>query len=198
MTMSIIAVGDLRKAAYKVQTCTFDVLLENAGSRTARWISRCACAYLRRMSSDRLILRFDLAGIRQAAAEFWSWSRPQRVISFAGGLGAGKTTFIHALCDSLGVTDAVSSPTFALINEYELPGDKAFTRILHMDWYRLKDTDEAINAGMEDALSSDDAICFVEWPGQAPELLEIDHIAVSIQIGEHEGERVLEAVTVNP
>jgi len=148
------------------------------------------------MPTDTLELRFDLAGIRSAAATFWSWSRPGRVICFSGGLGAGKTTFIHALAEVLKITDPVSSPTFALINEYALPAGMAAGRVFHMDWYRLRDLDEAINAGMEDALDSKDAICFVEWPEQAPELLSMEHVAVSITIGETDQERVLEARVV--
>ncbi len=148
------------------------------------------------MVPDRLQLRFDLDSIRAAAAEFWSWSRPQRILCFSGGLGAGKTTFIHALCDHLGVTDPVSSPTFALINEYALPAEPGADRILHMDWYRLRDADEAVNAGMEDALSADHALCFVEWPGQAPELLTAAHIAVSLAPGTTDGERILDAQLV--
>lgn len=152
-----------------------------------------AAPYLRSMPSDRIHLSYDLQGIRAAAAELWAWSRPQRILSFSGGLGAGKTTFIHALCDSLGVRDAVSSPTFALINEYELPPGNGAARILHMDWYRLRNTDEAISAGMEDALGSDDAVCLVEWPEQAPELLDLDHISIRIISGATDDQRILDA-----
>jgi tRNA threonylcarbamoyladenosine biosynthesis protein TsaE len=148
------------------------------------------------MPTDLLQLRFHLTDIRSAAAGFWNWSRPQRVLCFSGGLGAGKTTFIHALAEVLNITDAVSSPTFALINEYALPAGAGAERVLHMDWYRLRDLDEAINAGMEDALDSRDTICFVEWPEQAPELLSMEHVAVSITIGDTDQERVLDARVV--
>jgi tRNA threonylcarbamoyladenosine biosynthesis protein TsaE len=148
--------------------------------------------------SSELRLRYDLKGIHTAAQQFWNWARPQRIISFSGGLGAGKTTFVHALCDALQITDPVSSPTFALINEYALPAGNGEDRILHMDWYRLRDADEAVNAGMEDALLSEDAVCFIEWPEQAPELLEqVDHIAVTITTGDAPDDRVLDARIVS-
>lgn len=150
------------------------------------------------MSSDRLSVSYNLNGIRKAVAEFRDWSRHQRVLCFSGGLGAGKTTFIHALCDHLGVSDPVSSPTFALINEYALPAVEGADRILHMDWYRLRDLDEAINAGMEDALDSPDALCIVEWPEQAPELLRMEHVAVKISMGDALYDRVLTAEIRRP
>jgi tRNA threonylcarbamoyladenosine biosynthesis protein TsaE len=82
-------------------------------------------------------------------------------------MGAGKTTFIHALCKVLGVKNTVSSPTFAIINEYE--SEKAGI-IYHMDWYRLKDAHEAVQAGVEDALSGK-KFCIIEWPENAAALL---------------------------
>ena len=78
-------------------------------------------------------------------------------------MGAGKTTFIHALCEVMGVTDTVGSPTFPIINEYAYPGGK----IYHMDLYRLKDEEEAVRAGVEDVLYNGD-LCLVEWPDKAP------------------------------
>jgi tRNA threonylcarbamoyladenosine biosynthesis protein TsaE len=104
-----------------------------------------------------------------------------RIIAFSGGLGAGKTTLISAICNQLGVTDPVSSPTFSLINEYHLPEGSRHRFIYHMDWYRLRDADEAINAGMEDCLQQADAWCFIEWPEQAPELLAGPHLYITIE-----------------
>jgi tRNA threonylcarbamoyladenosine biosynthesis protein TsaE len=78
-------------------------------------------------------------------------------------MGAGKTTFIHALCDGKGVKDTVGSPTFSIINEYQYPGGKIF----HIDLYRLKDEEEALRAGVEDVLYSGE-LCLVEWPDRAP------------------------------
>lgn len=96
-------------------------------------------------------------------------------------MGAGKTTLIHALCDMLGVKDAVSSPTFALINEYRFAGEAGEQIIYHMDWYRLAHAEEAVDAGMEDALKDSRAICFIEWPEKAPELVPGHYVEVSLE-----------------
>lgn len=81
----------------------------------------------------------------------------------------------------LGVEDAVSSPTFALINEYHFIQDGKDRTIYHMDWYRLRDTEEAINAGMEDCLQQKDNYCFIEWPEKAVELLPCPHLRIEIK-----------------
>src|SRR5690348_14395358 len=109
-------------------------------------------------------ISYSLTDIQEAVEEFWLQARSYRVLAFSGQLGAGKTTFIHALCDYLNVNDTVSSPTFALINEYHFNANGKDNLIYHMDWYRLKDTDEAINAGMEDCILNKEAYCFIEWP----------------------------------
>lgn len=125
-------------------------------------------------------ISYTLDTIAQAAAQFWAQVQDHKVIAFNGGMGAGKTTFIHALCAHLGVTDNVSSPTYALINEYHLPHRD--TIIYHMDWYRLKDADEAINAGVEDCLQQKNAICLVEWPDIAVQLLPHPYAWVDINV----------------
>lgn len=96
-------------------------------------------------------------------------------------MGAGKTTFIHALCNTLGVQDAVSSPTFALINQYQFDQNGTEQVIYHMDWYRLKDEDEAINAGMEDCLLQKDNYSFIEWPEKAPGIIPHPHLWIEIE-----------------
>lgn len=137
------------------------------------------------MGADSLQISYSLADIRGAAHQLWQWAYPARIFAFSGSLGAGKTTFIHALCDVLGVTDPVSSPTFALINEYRFTsGDRGEQTIYHMDWYRLRDAEEAVDAGMEDALSNPEICCFVEWPEKAPELLRGSHIHIRLEPGE--------------
>ena len=96
-------------------------------------------------------------------------------------MGAGKTTFIHALCDSRGVKDVVGSPTFAIINEYIFENKTGQDKIFHIDLYRLKDEDEAIQAGVEDCLYSDH-ICLVEWPEKAPGLFPNNTVHVYIEL----------------
>jgi tRNA threonylcarbamoyladenosine biosynthesis protein TsaE len=91
----------------------------------------------------------------------------RRIVALHGDMGAGKTTFVHACCETLGVEGNVSSPTFALVNEYRTGAGET---IYHMDWYRLKDEEEALQAGMEEYLYSG-ARCLVEWPDRAPGLL---------------------------
>ena len=99
------------------------------------------------------------------------------MVEFHGNMGAGKTTFIHALCELKGVTDVVGSPTFSIINEYSF----ADGMIYHIDLYRLKDEEEAMRAGVEDCLYSDH-ICFVEWPEKAPGIFPADTVHVSIEM----------------
>lgn len=145
------------------------------------------------MESATLDLSFALHGIDAAARKLLEWAGATRIITFSGGLGAGKTTLIHTLCKALGVKDAVSSPTFALINEYRTA---LGVPVLHMDWYRLRDAEEAVDAGMEDALRNADAYCFIEWPEKAPELLEdMPHIAISLHMGETPNMRRLNAAS---
>jgi tRNA threonylcarbamoyladenosine biosynthesis protein TsaE len=123
-------------------------------------------------------IRFRLQDIGAAATTFWKHFSPgQTVFAFHGGMGAGKTTFIHALCADRGVSDTVGSPTFSIINEYRYPGGK----IYHMDLYRLKDEEEALRAGVEDVLYSG-GICLVEWPDRAPGIFPPDTVEVRIDI----------------
>ena len=120
---------------------------------------------------------FTLPQIRQVAAGLWKEGAKKKVWAFYASMGTGKTTFIHALCEELGVQSAISSPTFAIINEYQSPVAGA---IYHMDWYRLKDEEEAINAGVEDSLQSG-KLCLVEWPEKAEGLLPDDTFYINIE-----------------
>jgi tRNA threonylcarbamoyladenosine biosynthesis protein TsaE len=124
-------------------------------------------------------LTFSLSTIHENATEFWNLFSEPRVIAFYGEMGAGKTTFIHALCDVKGVKDRVGSPTFSIINEYEYSNDAGSGIIFHLDLYRLKNEEEAIQAGVEDCLYSGE-ICFVEWPEKAEGLLPENTLHVSI------------------
>ena len=94
------------------------------------------------------------------------------VLGFSGDIGAGKTTFIHAVCKALAVKSSFGSPTFSIINEYVSANTEP---VFHMDLYRLKDEAEAMNAGVEDALFSGH-LCLVEWPDKAPGLFPPDTI----------------------
>ncbi|HRO41671.1 MAG TPA: tRNA (adenosine(37)-N6)-threonylcarbamoyltransferase complex ATPase subunit type 1 TsaE [Flavipsychrobacter sp.] len=128
-----------------------------------------------------LQLSYSLDTLPQQMQRFWNCAHSHRVLAFHGEMGAGKTTFIRNLCRLLGVKDAVSSPTFALINEYHFLENGKDKTIYHMDWYRLRDAEEAINAGIEDALNTTDAYCFVEWPEKADVLLPRPHLRVEIE-----------------
>lgn len=123
-------------------------------------------------------LSFTLGQIKIAAEQVFDYGKDKKVWAIHGEMGAGKTTFIHALCEYLGVTSAIGSPTYSIINEYK--SGKA-GEIYHMDWYRLKDEEEAIQAGVEDCLFSGN-LCLVEWPEKAAALLPDDclHVAISV------------------
>lgn len=110
---------------------------------------------------------FSLEEIKRVAAQVYGKCAASKVWAVHGEMGAGKTTFIHALCDTLGVSSAISSPTYSIINEYT---DRNNNIIYHMDWYRLKDEDEALQAGVEDATLSGH-FCLIEWVERAPGLL---------------------------
>ena len=123
-------------------------------------------------------MAFTIDEIQPAARQLWNEAREYKVWAFNGEMGAGKTTFIHALSEVLQVAGAVSSPTFAIINEYSSP---VAGIIYHMDWYRLKDEDEAIRAGVEDCLYSGN-LCLVEWPQKAAGLLPENTLHIYIEV----------------
>lgn len=100
----------------------------------------------------------------------------QRVFAFYGEMGAGKTTFIKALCSELGVTDIIQSPTFAIINEYRRQNGEP---VYHFDFYRIKKLEEAYDIGYEDYLYSG-CYCFIEWPELIEELLPAGTVRVTI------------------
>jgi len=129
---------------------------------------------------------FDLAQINSVAAALWKEGKQYPVWAFHAPMGSGKTTFIHALCKVLGVDEAVSSPTFAIINDYQ---SRDAGLIHHMDWYRLKDEAEAIEAGVEDLLNSG-ARCLVEWPEQAQGLLPDNTLHIRLEILDEQTRRI--------
>ena len=122
-------------------------------------------------------LIFSLENIHDAAKKTLAATAGYKVFALHGEMGAGKTTFIHALCEAMGVKDPVTSPTFSIINQYNTGVGEA---VYHMDLYRIKDENEAVNAGIEDCLFSGNT-CLVEWPEKAPGIFPPGtlHMAIS-------------------
>ena len=122
----------------------------------------------------------DLNSIREAARQFVDLIGDRRVFAFYGQMGAGKTTFIKAVCETLGVEDVITSPTFAIINEYSCPMPLApCPTIYHFDFYRIKKLEEVYDMGYEDYFYSG-ALCFIEWPELIEEILPTDAVKVTI------------------
>jgi tRNA threonylcarbamoyladenosine biosynthesis protein TsaE len=132
---------------------------------------------------------FSLHEIEKTAKSFWAAAGNARVIAFHGEMGAGKTTFIHALCDVKKVKDRVGSPTFALIHEYRCANNGPEKIIYHIDLYRLSDEAEAIAAGIEDCLYSPH-ICLVEWPEKIQALLPEGTLHAYLQIMNNQSRRL--------
>ena len=120
----------------------------------------------------------SLPQITEAAHQFVEAMGDNTVFAFYGQMGAGKTTFIKAICEVLGVSDAITSPTFAIVNEYR--SDLAGELIYHFDFYRIKKLDEVYDMGYEDYFYSG-ALCFIEWPELVEELLPGGTVKVSIE-----------------
>ena len=114
----------------------------------------------------------------RAARVFLDHIGDSRVIAFYGSMGAGKTTFITALCEALGVRDVVNSPTFTIVNEYR---DGAGEPVYHFDFYRINRLSEALDIGLYEYFDSG-ALCLVEWPEMIEELLPEDVFKVQILV----------------
>ena len=129
----------------------------------------------------------DIDHIREAAREFIAHIGDHRVFAFYGKMGAGKTTFVKAICEELGVEDIITSPTFAIVNEYSLPeASKASPSrgrlegaLYHFDFYRIKRLEEVYDMGFEDYFYSG-ALCFIEWPELIEDILPDDAVRVDI------------------
>lgn len=117
-----------------------------------------------------------LDNISTAAKEFLDTIGDARVIAFYGSMGAGKTTFIKALCEQLGVNDVITSPTFAIVNEYTAGNGEP---VYHFDFYRIKKIDEVYDMGYEDYFYSGN-LCLIEWPELIEDLLPEDALRVTI------------------
>jgi len=129
----------------------------------------------------------NLENIREAAREFISGIGDRHVFAFYGKMGAGKTTFIKAVCEELGVEDVITSPTFAIVNEYAIGSwplaisqQQKANSIFHFDFYRIKKLEEVYDMGYEDYFYSG-ALCFIEWPELIEELLPDDAVRVTIE-----------------
>ena len=120
----------------------------------------------------------NLEKIREAAREFVANRGDSTVFAFYGKMGAGKTTFIKAVCEELGVEDVITSPTFAIVNEYR--SDASGELIYHFDFYRVKKIEEVYDMGFEDYFYSG-ALCFIEWPELCEEVLPEDTVKVTIE-----------------
>lgn len=116
--------------------------------------------------------------LSSAAKQFLEICKGQNIFAFKGKMGAGKTTFIKAICQELGVKDTISSPTFSLVNEYLSDTGK---KIYHFDFYRIKDMSEAYDMGFEEYIYSN-ACCFIEWPEKVEDLLPERYVKVDIRV----------------
>lgn len=131
----------------------------------------------------------SLDQLPEAAEKFIGTMGDETVYAFYGDMGAGKTTFINALCRRLGVEDDVTnSPSFAIINEYR--SDTTAELIYHFDLYRLEDIDEALEIGVEDYFDSG-ALCFLEWPERIADILPDDTVRVDIKVNDDDSRDII-------
>ena len=124
------------------------------------------------------IILKSLDDMPAAAKQFIETIDQNPVFAFYGKMGAGKTTFIKAVCEALGVTDVVNSPTFSIVNEYR--SDDTGELIYHFDFYRIKKLEEVYDMGYEDYFYSG-ALCFIEWPELIEDVLPGDAVRVDIE-----------------
>ncbi|MGQ1911357.1 tRNA (adenosine(37)-N6)-threonylcarbamoyltransferase complex ATPase subunit type 1 TsaE [Marinifilum sp. RC60d5] len=116
----------------------------------------------------------SLNEINKVAKEFIKLVGNKRIFAMHGAMGVGKTTFVKAICEELGVTDTINSPTFAIVNEYHTAKEAV---IYHFDFYRIDDVQEAYDFGYEDYFYSN-ALCFIEWPEKIASILPNDTVEV--------------------
>ncbi len=124
-----------------------------------------------------MTITFTLDQIGEAAREFAAHMGDRRLFAFYGSMGAGKTTFIRALCAHLGVTDVVASPTFAIVSEYRTVQQEP---VYHFDFYRIKNIREALNIGCEEYFFSGH-LCLMEWPDLVSEILPEETVSVTLR-----------------
>lgn len=132
---------------------------------------------------------FDIhskADLPKVALETVPFLAENPIVLFEGDMGAGKTTFIKAICGALGVTENISSPTFSIVNEYRCAAGKP---VFHFDFYRINNEQEALDIGALEYFDSGN-ICLIEWPGQVPNLVPEHYLQISIIAGEGENRRI--------
>ena len=135
-----------------------------------------------------MTIRIDhISHLAQAAKTFVEHIDGKTIFAFYGKMGAGKTTFIKAICEQLGVEDVITSPTFAIVNEYQ--SATTGEQIFHFDFYRVKKIEEVYDMGYEDYFYSG-ALCFIEWPELIEELLPDDAVRIKIE-EQPDGSRVI-------
>ena len=144
--------------------------------------------YTIKKTKEEGLLVLNEQGEQVSALDILKKAEPHRVFAFDGQMGAGKTTFIKKLCEQMGTTDVVNSPTFAIVNVYDV--EQPYRgEVYHFDCYRLKDIREAIDFGAEDYLYSGN-YCFIEWPEMIEALLPEDTVYIRITPKEN-GDRLL-------
>ena len=130
----------------------------------------------------------NISDLPAAAETFMKAMGGRKHFAFHAPMGAGKTTFISELCKILGAEDEASSPTFSIVNEYAVPGEKP---VFHFDFYRIETVEELLDMGLDDYWDSG-AVCLMEWPENALDFLPEDTVDVNIEVGD-DGSRVITA-----
>ena len=128
----------------------------------------------------------DKRHLHSAAKELINHTQGNKILAFYGAMGSGKTTIIKAICEILGATDIVTSPTFTLVNEYKTSTGES---LFHFDFYRIKETEEVFDFGIEEYFSSD-FYCFMEWPELVEEILPSGTVRIQIEVTDDE-QRIL-------
>jgi tRNA threonylcarbamoyladenosine biosynthesis protein TsaE len=128
------------------------------------------------------IIISDKSCLRECAKKFLSLTSEKKIFAFSGSMGAGKTTIIKAICDALGAIDIVTSPTFTIVNEYSTTSGEL---IYHIDFYRIKKSEEVFDFGIEEYLYSG-SYCFMEWPELVEGILPPGTLNVRITVDDNE------------
>lgn len=123
-------------------------------------------------------LAFEIGEIDSVAKRLLDYSAGNKIITFNGDLGAGKTTLINALCKALGVKETATSPTYSLVHEYPTASKEI---IYHMDLYRLNSQFEAVDAGLEECILSGN-YCMIEWPSKIESILPLGFVKCELQV----------------